>query len=191
MIEKKRHVARLAGSAFVVLAVMAGVTAPVMRLFVRPGLTFERHVIRPIPRSVRNIRADVYQRATFWGRLRGYEEHVSVVRFDISREDLLQVVGARAFRSCGNARYSDRDRDLWTPASPPQAHVPSISLYRGKHVESPSWFDLEKWKRADMESYFTGRYASSGTVDISFLIYNRQLGSAYLIRWERRGKIPY
>jgi hypothetical protein len=189
MIEKKRRVAKVAGIAFILLF-MAGATTLALRFFVRPRLAFERHVIRPIPRSVRNIRADVYQGATFWARLRGYQEHVSVVRFDISREDLLQVVGARGFQSCENPSYSDYVR-VFYPEMPREARVLSINLYSGKHVEPPSWFDLEKWKHADMESYFTGRYASSGTVDISFLIYNRQLGSAYLIRWERKGEIPH
>jgi hypothetical protein len=51
---------------------------------------------------------------------------------------------------------------------------------------APSWFDLDKW--TDSDAYWAGEDdPAEGWQDASVLIYNEQLGSAFLVKWERSG----
>jgi hypothetical protein len=188
MIEKRWQLARSPVIAFLALALVFATVACGMRFFVYPRTLFERHVIRPIPASVRNMKADIYNKATFWARRKGYQARASVVRFDISREDLLQIVAARGFKPWENVDYRANEGTLWYRMAGDPTTYTDAYLYRGRYAKPPSWFDLDKWQDTDMETYLTGQddYMKTNEIDVSLLIYNSQLGSAYLIRWERR-----
>ena len=156
----------VAGGMFLIASPLGGARA-----------TFASQVIRPIPQSVQNIKMDRCPITPFMSRFQGTWERALVVRFDVSKEDLSRIVVTHGFMpwvtvecTSGTLRYKTTD-----------GSVTDIRLYRERHRRSPSWFDLEKWR--DAETYFVGQATPDGhSVDVSLLVYNDQVGSAYFIR---------
>jgi hypothetical protein len=175
----------------VAIAVAAAATALAWEFFFSPRASFRHLVIHPIRRSVRNIKVDRQSRFSLWARLCGFSEDFYVVRCDISKEDLMQIVQARGFEPCEDLKFAD-NRLTYTRVK--ERHSVAIgrlhAAWGGGHSQAlydtqqpPSWFDLGKW--TDSEAYLierdTGR---SDCEDLALLIYSKQVGSAYFIRWD-------
>ncbi len=113
-------------------------------------------------------------------RLCGYQECAVVLRFNISKDDLLGIVASRGFEPRESAGCLDGYLDYEIN----DQHHTSIMLFRDRAGRSPNWFDLEKWTGS--ETYITGQDTYEGDqLDVSLLLYNSQLSSAYLVRWQR------
>lgn len=141
---------------------------------------FRELVVSPIPESMREIRADRCQIARLKARLHGSHEVAYVLRFKINREDVARIVAARGFTVCRSPKYSkgelscDLPDHVWT----------DVKLYNVRR-RAPRWFDLGEW--TECETYRTGvDMWPVGKLDLSYLIYNEQRGSAYLIKWEKQ-----
>jgi hypothetical protein len=181
MTGKSVHTRRFAEIAFLVLLVTVGATIIAMRSSIGAPALFRRLVIRPIPKSVQNMRLDRVQMATFGARLHGYRSRAYVLRFDISREDLSQIVATRGFEPWDNPTYTDGVLKYKTT----KGSFASMYLYWPKLRPAPNWFDLEAW--TGFETYFIGQdQLILGRADVSLLLYDEQLGSAYLVKWEKR-----
>lgn len=167
--------------------------------------TFRRFVFSPIPRSVRNIRVDHCQRSSLKMRVyREYEKHVLVLRFEINEDDLSRIIVKRGFRLCKDFKYTNGTLE-YTIAKVRRSSVSDgckiidmkldnrlIQLYcedqeaGEKEYPAPSWLDLGGWTNG--EAYLAGQDdLSRGWLDVSLLIYNKQLGSAHLIKYEESG----
>jgi hypothetical protein len=179
MIEKKARIARFAVIILLTLPVVIGTAALAMRFLVNPRLSFERMTIRPIPKSVRNIRADRYDKYTFWARIHGVRAYVFVLCFDIAKEDLSQIVAAHGFRPCIAPTYADGE--IFCEVV--HGYFAPMSLYYGKDARKPHWFDLGEW--TDIEAYIIGTQMTlhpHDPMEVTYLLYNERLGSAYLLK---------
>jgi hypothetical protein len=165
------------------LLLTAGASAVLMGMCVSPRASFKRFVIRPIPQSVRNIKADRCQISTLQDRFDGYQEHAVVLRFEIRREDLFRIVAARRFKAWDSLKDA-----LWCCEGKiqfdhPESHATrrGIELYTPER-QAPSWFDLDADNWSHCDAYVQGQYDEfRGWADASFLFYNEELGSAYLL----------
>jgi hypothetical protein len=176
----RRMRTKAAAIALSVLLFILGVTIVAVAPPVVVRETFKRHVIRPIPPSVHNIRMDRCQMASLWRRLHGRHEHAFVLRFDVRRKDLLQIVRAKGLKLQETIEY--REGNHWYAT---QGYAFTFrDLYREKTRDPPRWFDLDEW--AGAEIYAAGQDTlMNARMDISYLFFNEQLGSAYVIRLVR------
>jgi hypothetical protein len=188
---------KLALTILCALLAAGGGTFLAWELLLGPRATFRRLVIRPIPHSVRNIKVDRCQLSTRRERLYyRRENHAFVLRFDIDKEDFSQIVAARGFRllswrsvQCyeGTVVFGDRDgtRDL-------KLYKGTLDVDEGGNpidvgLRRPGWFDLDTWE-GRFGGYRAGKdLPNEGWLDLSVLFYNEQLGSAFLIKWEKTG----
>jgi hypothetical protein len=198
MFEKETCVKKLPVVGLVLLTVgMAGAFLAWEFAF-SPRAAFRRYVVHPIPRSVRNIRVDHTWKTPLSSRLQSYlRRSVFVLRFDISKEDLQRILGSREFRVCkscsctegGTVKYVITRISYTTFRGHDEINTSNEPMYIylwpvGRPV--PSWFDLDKW--TEPNGYMAGQdYMSPGWVDVSLLVYNEQLGSAYMIKYEASG----
>ena len=63
----------------------------------RSRLLFRQIVVDPIPTSVKHIRADRCYETSHMDRLNGLEQNIYALRFEISNEDLMDIVAAGGF----------------------------------------------------------------------------------------------
>ena len=174
------RVVRLAKACLILLLII-GTCILVIHLHIGGRLLFKRLVARPIPKSVHEIRVDRCQISSIVDRLDGFRERAFILRFKIDREDLARIIEGRGFQSWENAKYSKGNLRYRSS----DQFITNVKLYSANR-DAPSWFDLREW--TEFETYFVGRdKIGLRNVDVSLLLYNEQLGSAYLIKWEMSG----
>jgi hypothetical protein len=181
--EKKTRAIRLAVPVLLVLLLMVFATILVMRFFVTPRLSFKREVVRPIPRSVHDIRVNRCEISTLRGRLNGERQRAVVLRFAINMEHLSQIVAEHALKrvdyvKCANGRLEYGFRDGLRAR-----RFSEIDLYRQDRRPASSWYDLEQW--TDIEAYVLERdFGTDYWMDVRLLLYSEQFRSAYFIRYQ-------
>lgn len=160
---------------------LAGTMFSIVRLSVFTPRLFERIVTYPIPESVHKITADRCQISSLLERLDGFRGYAYVLRFDISRDDLSQIIVRRGFKPWENVQYSHgilRYKD-------PNGYNTNVELYVHGRSE-PTWFDLAEWR--DFRTYYVGEEGVNlSWVDVDLLLYNEQLACAYLVKHKVTG----
>lgn len=152
---------------------------------------FRQYVLDPIPKSVKNIRAD--QPGIFYGR-------TYTLRFNINRADLDLITNSRPFIKIWDVKYKKGGLYWgWDRVGPPgPVGIPkyglSMSLYEPGN--EPAWFRPELWddpeayglykigELMNTEAYDRYREKSSefsGRKTIQVLLYNEKDGEAYFI----------
>ena len=146
----------------------------------RSRVLFRQLVVDPIPTSVRHIRADRCYETSHTDRLNGLEQNIYALRFEISKEDLVDIVAAGGFSRAESIEYSNGvlDYNMSGLAST------GMLLYWGAN-EEPMWFDLGEW--SDFGAYYTGEEKRGiPQSNVSLLLYNDALSCAYFIKHELR-----
>jgi hypothetical protein len=126
---------------------------------------FIRYVRFPIPKSVKNIKADRPK----W-EISG---HKYVMRFKINKDDLKLILDSRPFKEMIDVRY--RGSVLSWNLDP--HHGEMIPLYTSR--EEPKWFRPDQWKNPKVYRY--RERDTSYRLHLQVLIYNEEVGEAYLI----------
>jgi len=144
---------------------------------------FRIYVVKPIPKSVKNIRAD--QPKNFGG-------YRYTFRFDIDREDLNLITDTVSFEKVWNIEYKDgRLRWGW---GRPGGLLNLSKAYSGMpcydHTREPAWFKLGKVKNPEAYAYWREGYLintemfgkkSQGSTEIRVLIYDKDESEAYYV----------
>ncbi len=146
-----------------------------------PAELFRNIVIRPIPRSVQNIEADVCYQSSRWDRLTGWDQHEYLLRFDISEEDLSKVLASDSFRELGFVRYNS-DVLILGVTYRDGGH---FDLYETKEKE-PAWLDLGQWK--DTKAWIAEEERNGSWYKARLVLYNEHLGKAYFYEHEATGE---
>jgi hypothetical protein len=184
---------KLALTILAVVLLTAGATALLWEFVLSPRAAFRRFVMHPIPRSVRNIKADHWQLFTRSERMyQGVDGHDYVLRFDISRDDLSRIIEARGLKIEPWERVECREGMI-------RGGGTFIKLYRGPNDPTeeedplypvrprPSWYDLDSWEDSPGNCAAVKDEHRHGCTDTVFLLYNDQLGSAFFVRDETSG----
>jgi hypothetical protein len=141
IVSKRSRAPRLERIVFLALLLAGGATFLGTRSYLGPSASFKRFVIRPIPGSVCNIKVDRRGISSLRDWLDGFRDNAIVLRFDINRECLSQIVAIRGFALRQRAEY--RDGDLHYQVN--DQYYTVMRLYREKTREPAGWFDLQKW----------------------------------------------
>jgi hypothetical protein len=129
---------------------------------------FKRYVCNPIPKSVKHIRAD---------RPWELSGHRYVMHFEISPSDLSSVLALRRFTEVSHVEYNAGS--LRWDVDP--SHGEALPLYRhGKGA--PAWFRPNDWKNP--KAYRHKERQTNYREHMQILIYNEELGEAYLIEYQ-------
>lgn len=186
MIGKTTHRMMFVAVSLLALALLIGMSVFAIRFSAGPRATFRRLAIRPIPQSVHRMKMDQFQITPFSRQPDMYCDRAVVLRFDISREDLLQIVRAREFKPSASSMWFAGSAVWETGDQTAYQTLHTVEVYKEKRREPPHWFDLEKW--ANPETYFLEQPDSdpANWTDVTLVFYNEELGIAYLIKWERR-----
>lgn len=178
MAERRRHSIALG---FICCAALLLIALTVAKSYLYGPRIFRRFVLRPIPASVQEIRADHCEISHFIERLYGSRERAYVLRFSISQEDVLRIVATRGFKRWEPIQYSDgvltfKDTD---------GYEMGIELYTDGRSE-PDWFDLARWE--EWQTYYMGEDGIDlSWLDASLLLYNEQMASAYFVKYRVTG----
>jgi len=138
--------------------------------------TFETVVVQPVPESVKNIRTDRFRNS------RGPNGHVCVFRFDISREDLSQILASDAFIRLEYAKYASGKLHFGVDRNMRMG----VGLYESRWHSEPAWFDLAQW--ADSEAFVAEEEVPSTWYKARFLLYSEERGAAYFLEYEMAGR---
>jgi hypothetical protein len=142
---------------------------------------FRRYVLKPIPRSVEQIRTH-----------RPWEGsgHRYVMRFKISKADVGLILKSRPFEEFDRISYDDGSLSLRHAAPPTDVETPdqidfgkNLFLYDAYHGESGlEWFKPNDWSHPKVY-WFHEKHGRSERSHEQVLIYNEQLGEAYFIEY--------
>ncbi|MBN2182459.1 MAG: hypothetical protein JW715_11150 [Sedimentisphaerales bacterium] len=145
---------------------------------------FRRFVLNPIPKSVIDIQADCHE-------YNWYGDYVYVLRFGINRTDLDIIANTYPFKRVYLEDFETNGELRWCNLEKPEVTITFFGRhsYGGIHYnteiygpdeQQPSWLDLGVWQNPEMYVYEeeTGR---DGIIHRKILIYNKDLGYAYLI----------
>jgi len=158
---------------FAVALVLAAVIA--FKMFYGPWV-FIRYVRFPIPKSVKNIKAD----RPSWE----VSGHKYVMRFKINKNDLKLILNSRPFKEMIDVQYRRYGRGVLRWRLDPH-HAEGILLYPSYGRPGPKWFRPDQWKNPKV--YRFRERNTSYREHLQVLIYNEELGEAYLIeRYEGR-----
>ncbi len=141
---------------------------------------FERYVLRPVPKSVKQIK--VHRPWELSG-------HRYVMHFKIDRADVEKILAARAFKEMlPGVDYSQGNLD-WTVSTKygernGKAHVSieseGLSLY--DPGQGPEWFRPQEWSQSCV--YRFKERNTKYREHMQVLIYNEELGEAYLVEYQ-------
>jgi len=134
---------------------------------------FIRYVRFPIPKSVKNIKAE----RPSW-EISG---HKYVMRFKINKKDLNLIINSRPFKEMIGVSYGRGVLDWRLDLH----HGESIPLYVSTGRAEPKWFRPDQWKNPKV--YRFRERNTSYREHLQVLIYNEEIDEAYLIeRYEGR-----
>jgi hypothetical protein len=145
---------------------------------------FHRFVLNPIPGSVTDIQADCH-------KYNWYGDYIYVLRFGIDRTYLDFLINSYPFKRVYLEDFETSGELRWCSLEKPEVTTTYFSrhTYSGVYYSTeiyepgeqrPSWLDLGVWQNPEMYVYEeeTGR---DGIIHRKILIYNNDLGYAYLI----------
>lgn len=142
----------------------------------RPGYLFKEVVLKPIPKSVKNIRATSKRSVVL------NTGHTYVLGFDIGKEDLSLILGSEPFTEIEDVSYND---DSGTFAFGTASRGMTITLYeRNEGERAPEWFELNTW---DNFRVYLVEDAGLGWYRMRLLLYREDLGRAYFIEHKMNG----
>jgi hypothetical protein len=161
----------LVGTVFICVIVVWGIRR-------KPAVLFERYVLKPIPRSVAEIRVDQPL------SLGGYEY---VFRFRICRADLSLILDSRPLERIAKMSITPDGRCLgwdWNPEGQYSPGGLTFDAYSNspRAAVPPSWYsDLGHWVNFEAYAleYMKNRPGMTATSILEILIYNETLGEAY------------
>jgi hypothetical protein len=170
MSEKTRHYIKFA--AIPCIVILAAIPLYLLMQWSLRREMFRRVVAHPIPKSVQEIRTDTHG---------GKYDRIRIVYFDVSKEDLPQVVASGSFKSLPYAEYSRRCVLRYGLS---ERVITMLSLYRCED-EKPQWLDLERW--TDFTAYFAEREVPNIRYSVRIMLYNEHLQRACVVEREMRG----
>jgi hypothetical protein len=145
---------------------------------------FRRYVFKPIPSSVKDIKADLP-----WQ----YTGHKYVLYFKINESDLALILNSRSFKEFEGIVYTN-GRLYWGYVGNPRLD-PRQNPFKGDFTGHllldvpgsgrrpvPEWFAPNKWNKPKVYS-FRERWGKSDRERKQVLIYNEGLAEAYLIEY--------
>lgn len=133
------------------------------------ALVFQRCVLKPIPKSVSDIKVDRTRRT---GRRR-------VLRFTIDGTDAGHIVGSKPFEEFQYITFAPPELEWGRQRHSLQGgYSEAILLYRDENP--PEWFTPNDWDRPRVYRYL-GKWGRSSRSHIQVFIHNEQLGEAYFI----------
>ena len=135
----------------------------------RPSRFFNKYVLNPIPKSVRNIELD----AQGWPSWNIFS-YIWVMHFKVSKTDVELILGSRRFKEMSDVRYADGLLSLMEAPSSGEYLLLYLSGRR-----KPEWFRLEQWDNP--KAYRFREMSISYQEHLQVLIYNEQLAEAYFI----------
>ena len=149
-----------------------------------PSLLFKKYVCNPIPKSVKNIKA---QRTQFL-----FSGHKYVMRFKINKADLMLILNSRPFKEVEWVQYENGflnwgKTPLWEKQNqggfnPTEAswEREGMCLYEPQGGRpGPEWFRPDDWKSPKV--YEFKQRSISYRLHMQVLIYNEELSEAYLV----------
>lgn len=109
-------------------------------VFVRPIWVFQKVVLEPVPKSVKNI-SWMYRRSR-----PSWTGHTYVLRFDISKPDVRLFLASETFTEIGFVTYSDQYGVL-AYGKDDRVSV-GVDIYeRLRGEREPKWFEFGTWGR--------------------------------------------
>jgi hypothetical protein len=203
---KRRHLALVIvivfGTIFFVVTFLKYVPPLLFKTLIVPQVppeeTFRQFVLSPIPKSVTNIKAD--QTSKIFG-------YTCTFRFNISRDDLNQLIDSRPFVEVWHVKYKNGMLEWGL------GHAGPIELKMAKYAHStplygdvwdlprePVWFKPGLWDNPEAYAFYKigdlvniqafehdGRNLG-GRVIMQVLLYNEKEGEAYFIVSSRENK---
>ncbi len=163
------------GRRIVSVCVVAGIGAILLLIAMQvlPAWRFRNTVLRPIPSSVKAVRAD-----KTWG----FNEHGYVFRFDIGKEDLQLLLKSRGFKPIGHVAYHNGTLE-YGESSRATTSFSLYETYDGKYP--PRWFKFDTW--TDFQAYLAEKERRE-YYGVWLLLYREDIGQAYFIEREIWGK---
>ncbi len=145
---------------------------------------FRRYIFKPIPKSVKDIRADLPWQYT--GRR-------YILYFKINESDLALILNSRSFEEFEGVIYTN-GRLYWGYIGNPQLD-PLQNPFHGDFTEHllldvpgsgrrpvPEWFRPNEWNKPKVYS-FRERWGKSDRERRQVLIYNEELSEAYFVEY--------
>ncbi len=143
------------------------------------GSLFERVVIQPIPRSVKNIHVARPRNSLVDSGARTY-----VLRFDIAKEDVSKILRSDTFTELDRVEYAFGVLHYAVVADG-TVQAAGIELYETAWRRAPSWFGLPQW--TSFEAYIAEKETSGSRYKARLLFYNEEVGVAYFVEHEVTG----
>lgn len=141
-----------------------------------PSLLFRKIILKPIPKSVRNIRATGKRSIVF------NTGHTHVLGFNIGKEDVALILDSEPFTEIEHANYSD-DSGIFSFGNTSRGMT--IALYQLHEDERvPEWFKLGTW---DKFGAYLVEQEGLGWYRMRLLLYREDLDKAYFIEYEMNG----
>lgn len=137
----------------------------------RGPLLFRRYVLKPIPKSVKNIKV-----ARPW-EMSG---HRYVMHFRISKADLALILNSKPFKKMMDVSY-DNGNLSWSLDIHQGEGLSLYSIY-GDGRSGPEWFRPNDWKSPEVYRFkeMTIEYRRH----MQILIYNGELAEAYFVEYQ-------
>lgn len=160
-----------------------------------PSELFRKHILDPIPESVKNIKADRPS------EILGY---TYTLRFNINRADLELLIKSGTLERVWNVQYEngylnwdwDPPRLYGTPGrqiSMPGSGMDIIVYHPERWRREPRWFRLDQWENPEAYVFYTkgdlvniqafesDELETSDRTTIQVLLYNEKESEAYFI----------
>ncbi len=146
---------------------------------------FRKYVLKPIPKSVADIKVDKLSPGGLFGSGRMY-----VMHFKISKDDVALIVNSRAFEEFEWTNYQQGtrwDRLYWGKTFPRERFLQyNLSLGKSsKHMivytdsqRPPEWFKPNDWNNPKVYS-ISEKWGRSRRYRTNVLIFNEDLEEAY------------
>jgi hypothetical protein len=163
----------------------------------QPEEIFRQYVLSPIPKSVKNIKADQP------GKIFGY---TYTFRFNISRDDLALLLDSQPFIEVRNVNYKNGMLEWgWGRIDQTEPNIPkygiSLPLYEyGDRPHDPSWFRPGQWNNPEAYGFYkVGDLVNTQAIEqdaqdlggretIQVLLYNEEEEEAYFIVSDRENR---
>jgi len=147
---------------------------------------FRKYIIKPVPKSVTDIKVDKLSPGGLFGSGRSY-----VMHFKISKDDVALIVNSRAFEEFelityqkgtrwGNLRWGNRSshrldsqRNLYLGKT-----SQSMIVYKDYDQRPPEWFRPNDWNSPKVYS-ISEKWGRSRRYRTNVLIFNEDLEEAY------------
>jgi hypothetical protein len=147
-----------------------------------PEKLFSQYVLSPIPKSVKNIRADKPK------NIGGYRY---TFRFNISRDDIALITDSRPFVRVWNVEYKNGDIWWsWDQEGPFGIIIHNTNAICYDHTHEPGWFKPGQWDNPEAYVFEkVGNFINAeaykskypGPMDQRVLLYNENESEAYFI----------